>query len=505
MPVNQVFANGLEIACKAAEGKSVAAFPDPCWSPPPPSAGPIVIPYPNTAYAKDLAKCSTSVFISGKPVAKRDESYISTSTGNEAATKQFAQGVVSGTIKGKAYFRSWSMNVKIEGKNVTRHTDKMTHNHNPATGNTGPWTYIDGSAKKSDCKREFEKVEQECGGQKKVKKPGSRKKKWVDVGKKVKWKTRNCLGLNLKPRSIDKSKLDDFLKETEGKLDDLNLYDAAITKAKELALQKAEEILLKMVGKAVAKKIIGAAAGPVGWIVTAVDSAADALEVAELKEHIDAVNAEARRIQEELGTLQEKLKNIPKQIKRGETGPAAKTVAETQRLIATANPCTRARKCMLVSYKSTEKRSGGLDSLGGCCGGQTGHHMIPDSYMNGTSICSGYSHGGAPTVCAEGANQYDGSHGAIHTNTEIHVRKDVTSSQKITYKNARDAAIKAHRDTFPMSFCSSDCLKEQLDNYYQNKACKNKAGYIRSANPWLNYKKIGNLPSDKKHGNNTTL
>ena len=31
---NKVFANGLEISCKVSKGKSVAAFPDPCWSPP---------------------------------------------------------------------------------------------------------------------------------------------------------------------------------------------------------------------------------------------------------------------------------------------------------------------------------------------------------------------------------------------------------------------------------------------------------------------------------------
>ena len=38
-------------------------------------------------------------------------------------------GVSSHTIKGKAYFTNWSVNVKFEGLNVCRHTDPTTHNH----------------------------------------------------------------------------------------------------------------------------------------------------------------------------------------------------------------------------------------------------------------------------------------------------------------------------------------------------------------------------------------
>ncbi len=137
----KVFANGLEIACKVSDGKSVSAFPDPCWSPPSPPAGPVVIPYANTAYAKDLSNASKSVLISDKPIAQKDKSFFKTSTGNEAATKTFGQGVVSRTLKGKAYFTSWSMNVMVEGYNVARHTDLTTHNHGSRPGNTPPWGF----------------------------------------------------------------------------------------------------------------------------------------------------------------------------------------------------------------------------------------------------------------------------------------------------------------------------------------------------------------------------
>lgn len=124
-----VYANDSEFCSQAADGVSPAAFPDPCWSPPGPPAGPVVIPYPNTAFAKDLKKGSTTVFICGKPLAKKDVSFLANSVGNEPATRSFPMGVSSHTIKGKAYFVDWSPDVKVEGLNVCRHMDPMTHNH----------------------------------------------------------------------------------------------------------------------------------------------------------------------------------------------------------------------------------------------------------------------------------------------------------------------------------------------------------------------------------------
>jgi len=124
-----VYANGNEMCSKASDGVSTASFPDPCWSPPSPSAGPVVIPYANTAYARNLKKGSTTVFVRGTPVAKKDTSYLEKSTGNEPATQAFAKGYCSHVIKGKGYFVNWSQDVKFEGLNVCRHVDPMTHNH----------------------------------------------------------------------------------------------------------------------------------------------------------------------------------------------------------------------------------------------------------------------------------------------------------------------------------------------------------------------------------------
>ena len=133
---NEVYVNGREIACKAAAGKTVCSFPDVCLSPGSPSG--IPVPYPNTAFAKDTAAGSKTVKISGKPAILKNKSYFKKSVGNEAGCVN-TKGVATGVNTGKAYFNSWSMDVKIEGFNVCRHLDITTHNHGSEPSNTPPW------------------------------------------------------------------------------------------------------------------------------------------------------------------------------------------------------------------------------------------------------------------------------------------------------------------------------------------------------------------------------
>ncbi|MFP4389692.1 MAG: DUF4150 domain-containing protein [Desulfococcaceae bacterium] len=141
---NNVFANGREISCKAADGKSIAAFPDVCFTPPQTAATPpgVPIPYPNTAFAKDTTKGSKRVKISGKEVMLKNKSFYKTSTGDEAGNAP-KKGILTSKIKGKAYFTSWSMDVKVEGQNVVRHMDLCTHNHASLPGQTPPKPYTD--------------------------------------------------------------------------------------------------------------------------------------------------------------------------------------------------------------------------------------------------------------------------------------------------------------------------------------------------------------------------
>ena len=163
---NDVFANGREISCKAADGKSICAFPDVCFTPPENPATPpgIPIPYPNTGMASDMTSGSKNVKISNQEVILKNKSYFKKSTGDEAGSAA-KKGVVTSTNRGKVYFNSWSMDVKFEGDNVVRHLDLTTHNHMSMPGNSPPWPYIDqmSVAQIKDCKDDIEREQDACG------------------------------------------------------------------------------------------------------------------------------------------------------------------------------------------------------------------------------------------------------------------------------------------------------------------------------------------------------
>jgi hypothetical protein len=144
---NQVYANTRELSCKAGDGKSIAAFPDTCFTPPQTPATPpgVPVPYPNTGMTSDTTDGSRSVKISGEEVMLKNKSYFKKSTGDEAGCAP-KKGVVTSKNTGKVYFKSWSMDVKIEGENVVRHLDMTTHNHASDPGQTPPWPFSDAQA-----------------------------------------------------------------------------------------------------------------------------------------------------------------------------------------------------------------------------------------------------------------------------------------------------------------------------------------------------------------------
>jgi hypothetical protein len=164
---NQVFANNMEVSCKAANGKSICAFPDVCFTPPQTPATPpgVPIPYPNTGLASDCTDGSSSVKISGQEIMLKDKSYFKKSTGDEAGCAP-KKGVATSKNMGKVYFTMWSMDVKVEGENVVRMLDMTTHNHASCPANTPPMVYIDeaavGLAKLTNCEDEAKAVEKHC-------------------------------------------------------------------------------------------------------------------------------------------------------------------------------------------------------------------------------------------------------------------------------------------------------------------------------------------------------
>jgi hypothetical protein len=135
----------MEISCKAGDGKSIAAMPDVCMTPPQTPATPpgVPVPYPNTGMSSDCSDGSSTVAIGGQEVMLKDKSYFKQSSGDEAGCAPM-KGVVTATNRGKVYFAMWSMDVQIEGENVVRHLDVTTHNHASPPGNEGvPWPQIE--------------------------------------------------------------------------------------------------------------------------------------------------------------------------------------------------------------------------------------------------------------------------------------------------------------------------------------------------------------------------
>jgi hypothetical protein len=163
---NQVFANNMEVSCKAANGKSICAFPDVCFTPPTTPATPpgVPIPYPNTGMASDCTDGSSTVKVSGQEVMLKNKSYFKKSTGDEAGSAP-KKGVVTSKNMGKVYFTMWSMDVKVEGENVVRHLDMTTHNHASMPSNTSPWPYIDEMSvflRTGPCAKEIQEEHEAC-------------------------------------------------------------------------------------------------------------------------------------------------------------------------------------------------------------------------------------------------------------------------------------------------------------------------------------------------------
>src|SRR5882762_7866285 len=132
MPVT-VGVNNLSVVHSGSSGTTIA-FPDVCKTPSP--AGPIPIPYPNTAQSSDASKTAKKVKCDGNAVCVSDSNFMM-SSGDEAGA---AMGVASNKIKGKAEFVNYSFDVKVEGKNVPRAFDLMLHNDK----NTPPFPVLQG-------------------------------------------------------------------------------------------------------------------------------------------------------------------------------------------------------------------------------------------------------------------------------------------------------------------------------------------------------------------------
>ncbi|WP_192359180.1 DUF4150 domain-containing protein [Mesorhizobium mediterraneum] len=115
------------IVHKGSSDFAMSTAPDVCKTPSP--GGPIPIPYPVIiSFASDMANGTTTVKVDGNYCAIKG-SELSRCSGDEAGT---AGGVVSSTNMKEATWITYSFDVKMDGANVCRFSDKLKMNH----GNT---------------------------------------------------------------------------------------------------------------------------------------------------------------------------------------------------------------------------------------------------------------------------------------------------------------------------------------------------------------------------------
>ncbi|MCU7850388.1 MAG: DUF4150 domain-containing protein [Candidatus Thiodiazotropha sp. (ex Lucinoma kastoroae)] len=503
-----VYANNLEIACKAAgtDGTSPQAFPDLCWSPPSPSAGPVVLPYPNTTFAKDITNGTATVFICGQEVAIEDQSYFSTSIGNEPATETFDKGIATTVITGKGYFTQWSSDVVFEGFGVPRHTDMVGHNQGSTPSNTALFPYVSRSFWGHDCKKEEDRIKKACEPEKdqseskKTLRKESKLKKLLNKkrpansgkGRRDKkawhWTDDHCDGLHVALDSMEKAK--EYANEMEEVFnsipDELNILGAIEDELKDMALNAGLKAGGKWVAKAGLKQAAGTSVPLAGNIAMAAWSVYDGIcaisEVSEIKaaaeqalEQLDVLKSKATEITD----LSKEFENYSNLSDEDQLKKAQELSTQGQDLLATANDCTRARKCNLVPYKADglgnpmgKRKVSKVESAnnGGCCPGQTGHHLIPEASVKGA--CPNYDHGAAPTVCAEGTSQNMGSHKRLHQalageHQTLAADGKIAPDGSMSMDDAMDAAADSHQDAFPASKCSKKCIRAQLEPYYR--------------------------------------
>jgi len=120
--LTDIFVNNLGLTYKGTIGISVATLPDVCKTPSP--GGPVPVPYPNFASQSTLKNGTKSVKARGKMIAVKGSEY-AMSSGDEAGT---AGGVKSNSFKKETSWITYSFDVKLDGKNACRHTDKKFHN-----------------------------------------------------------------------------------------------------------------------------------------------------------------------------------------------------------------------------------------------------------------------------------------------------------------------------------------------------------------------------------------
>ncbi len=151
--IETVGINGLTLCHKHSDGWVRSTLPDVCKAPT------IPVPFVNVAFAKDLAKGTKTVFSHGGAMNGIKGSEFSKTIGDEPGV---GRGVKSGRNLHRATFLSWSPDVFMEGKPVTRLTDRMLINKGNTISAGGYYTGPVNDDKNEDVLEEICKAACEC-------------------------------------------------------------------------------------------------------------------------------------------------------------------------------------------------------------------------------------------------------------------------------------------------------------------------------------------------------
>jgi hypothetical protein len=123
MPITiKVNGTSHSLVHKMSNGLSTATIPDVCKTPTP--GGPVPMPYPNIAQSVTLANGTTTVKGDRMTAANKGSKFALSNGDNPGV----AGGVKSSTFMKEATWILYSFDVKVDGKNACRFTDKMFHN-----------------------------------------------------------------------------------------------------------------------------------------------------------------------------------------------------------------------------------------------------------------------------------------------------------------------------------------------------------------------------------------
>lgn len=320
------------------------------------------------------------------------------------------------------------------------------------------------------------------------------------------WKDDHCgallLNPNMRPQDLQQ-KMDELVRGTQDMKDDLLaiIDDIAPEIAKDMAVSYGQRALARQGAAALCGPGAAVCTGAMAiWnIASGLWSAWSAWdEISSIK---DMVQQQLGRLNEIQGHASEVINAIddPNALKRLQD----EMVQQMQEAV-TNDACLQARRCFLVPYTAKEQQlpnynrgttgrnatggTPGLFDIGpfnlsdsrGCCPGQTGHHLIPESWLkDGSGVekahrCTNYNHGAAPTACVEGYDGRYGSHGEAHSWLNETLKKRGAVGRAVTTKEAIDLAVEGY--TRPGSVgqhCDKDCIREQLERYYGDAGCAN--------------------------------